>query len=177
MTILVGDPSGVLRQGDVCVVDFFPRWDVAKSQTVSSQSGTVAIQMSAWNSVKEGPDGGHLVVVCSHDCDVDNPRQRTGLLLAPVIKTPAHRGTELYATIMGSDQILDGVVHAAGLFPLSIPDVGGEATDVVIDFSSLISMGQPVRVIPMLREKKLYEMDDAMRVRFKMKLAAFVGRP
>lgn len=172
--MLAVDHATELRQGDVCTVPFFPRW-VSNSPTVVGDGGISAVQMSGWSAVRAAEDGSAMVVVCSHDCDVENPRARTGLLLAPVIKVPARPNTDEYQTIMSSHTPVNEAMEFINLFPLVLEDSSG-AKDVVVDFSAIISFGPPRDTSESLNSTKMFEMTDAERRLFKMKLAAFVGR-
>lgn len=177
MTLLADNPSDTLRQGDVCTVDHFPQWDVEKSPSLTLPNGTVGIQLAAWSPVQSAPGGGHLVVVCSHDCDVENPRSRTGILLAPLVKVPASHASPEYERIMGSGEVAGEELAYINFFPLELPVEEGDPSAVVADFSAIIAMGRPSSAIPKLVSTKLFEMDDFARSNFKTKLAAFVGRP
>lgn len=176
--MLEASPSGELRQGDVTSVPFFPQWDFTKSFQIVGEDGIRALQMSAWSSVQKSEDGRDLVVICSHDCDVANPRQRTGILLAPIVKVSASPGDARFDQIMNSQSPSpEGLFTQIQVFPLVLPagDIAVQA--YAIDFSAMISVGCKDGAIPELLAHKLHEMNDATRKAFKTKLAAFVGRP
>lgn len=171
-----GNPSGSLRQGDICAIPHFPKWDVEESSVLFKGDTQTSIQMDAWNRVHRIETGEHLVVVCSHDCDVDNPRQRSAIIVAPLIKVPASAGDPRYEEIMGSGD-MTGELSWINLFPLRIDLEEEDNTDVVADFSALTSMGRAEPAIRQLADSKILEMDDELRSNFKKKLGSFFGRP
>jgi hypothetical protein len=117
--MLTTDLGEQLRQGDVCSVQNFPRWTLDSTKVNTAKSAFMVVE--AWDRPLESDDGGRLVVVCSYDCDIENPRGRAGLLLAPVMKMPASPGSQREADILASDVRRDGQIGYANMFPLLLP--------------------------------------------------------
>jgi hypothetical protein len=167
-----------LRQGDICTVPFFPRWDLEKTPSVKLGDGIQAVQMMAWDPVVKAEDGSHLAMVCSHDCDLENPRSRSGVLIAPIISIPAKVGSDAFNTIVASHSMHENAYAHFPLFPFPLP--GAEGRDekwVVADFSSAMSFGRSGPVIEALLGTKKHQLTDEARVLFRTKLGTFLGRP
>ena len=164
-------PSGNLRQGDICGIKAFPLWDISATAEVTFPNGVDHLQLPAWHQVLED-DGLRLVVVCSHDCDLENPRSRTGLLIAPLVKVPANPNEDRFERIMASAVTTDDVFEYINLFPLTINHVHAAA-----EFSAITHIAQIRTAIEMLAGNKRAEMTEDTRAAFKKKLAAFLGRP
>lgn len=171
-----------LRQGDVCTVEHFPRWDLAKAMNSTLPDGTAKyIQIPTWDRVAQPVDSANrLVIVCSYDCDIENPRARSGILIAPVLKLSSK--DPRLAEIMASgtaQQTSDGSLSYShlNLFPLSLPAVEGDGTYVVADLSAMTSMGPAITAIDRLLGSKQFELTEMTRKAFRTKLAVFVGRP
>lgn len=163
-----------LRQGDIVEVVAYPQWAVNKSHAmVDSGGSTSAIIIPTMTKLlrQEQP----LVALCSHDCDMENPRGRTGILVAPVIPVPSSPG-ERHDEIMNSGDMSVDTISFGHLFPVEIARPEGIQKGV-IDFSAMTSMGPAQIVTSQLQSAKLYQMTDATRQNFRMKLAYFVGRP
>lgn len=172
-----------LRQGDICELDLFPHWNLGTALTVSGGSGATHLQLPAMPKVlpsKLHPERS-LAVVCSYDCDLENPRERTGLLIAPVLALSEKNAR--YDLIVGSAYLQtsdDGQKYFNYLqyFPLEIGHVTCVNTVMgVVDFSAITSFGRAIDAVKLLKERKLHELADDERVAFRAKLATFVGRP
>jgi hypothetical protein len=170
-----------LRQGDVCSVPSFPRWTPDSTKVDTARPALLVVE--AWDRPMKSNDGGRLVVVCSYDCDVANPRDRAGVLLAPVMRMPAPHGSPREAEILASDVVRDGKIGYANLFPLLLPteseDQPGVVEDqpAVADFSSMATLASAEAAIAALRATRFFTMTSSMRVAFKEKLALFLHRP
>jgi hypothetical protein len=117
-------------------------------------------------------------MVLSHDCEIENPRTRIGLSLAPILPWP-------YGDNYGSDESLDlmrsGSLSADStydfiqFFPVQVEE-GAESSWKVVDFSGMMSASPARKVVPMLKARKKLEMLEETRRDLKLKLAAFFGR-
>jgi hypothetical protein len=82
--VFVDAPAVELNQGDVCAVEAFPQWDLRSTPSVNVGGEVKYLQMPVWRKpVQEPGNGRTLICVVSYDCDIENPRSRTGLLVAP----------------------------------------------------------------------------------------------
>lgn len=176
-------PWPELRQGDICTLDLFPYWDVNKALTVSGLTGPSHLQIPGMDKVLPAkvPAGQRLVAVCSYDCDLENPRDRRGILLAPIFAlSPTDPRSE---GILGSDRLQTNdvgelVFNYLQLFPVSVDGLTTVPTPHgVIDFSAMTSLGKAAAVTGTLLTRKVAEMTEDQRLRFRSKLATFVGRP
>lgn len=174
----VESPGDALRQGDVCVIEGLPIWNVAGMTMRDARQELTSFIIPPHKTLQWSDlTGGSAVVVCSHDCDVENPRTRTGLVVAPLVAVPASRNDpDTYAKIMtsGDTSIEINFVH---LFPLEIPVEQGEARDAVADFSAITTVARANKAVEHLVSGKVLEMDDGTRESFRRKLALFFGRP
>ena len=118
------------------------------------------------------------VVVCSHDCDIENPKLRTGVILAPLLGYPQHPEPERQAQLRESRRPdSDSKYHYINLFPLEFDDTSlGLGDRMVVEFSAMLSAGRSKEAIRVLKGKKVLEMTDETREDFRQKLAAFFGR-
>lgn len=117
--MLTTDLGEQLRQGDVCSVPNFPRWTLDSTKVDTAKAALLVVE--AWDRPLESDGGGRLVVVCSYDCDIENPRGRAGMLLAPVMKMPASPDSQREVDILASAVRRDGQIGHANMFPLLIP--------------------------------------------------------
>ena len=163
-----------LRQGDVCSVPNFPRWTLDSTKVDTAKPALLVVE--AWDRPLESDDGGRLVVVCSYDCDIENPRGRAGILLAPVMKMPASPGSPEEADILASDTRRDGKIGYANLFPLLLP-AEPENQSAVVDFSAMATLASAKDANAALTATRLFTMDSSMRLAFKEKLSLFLHRP
>jgi hypothetical protein len=163
-----------LRQGDVCSVPSFPRWTPGSTKVDTARPALLVVE--AWDRPMKSNDGGHLVVVCSYDCDVANPRDRAGVLLAPVMNMPAKPGSTRQAEILASGVVRDGKIGYANLFPLLLP-AESENQPAVVDFSSMATLASAEAAIAVLTARRFFTMTSRTRVAFKEKLALFLHRP
>lgn len=187
--------SGELRQGDICFEWPFPFWNL-NSYQVSKQVTTGSLNSAVVNLLASGDS--LPVAICSHDCEVENPRGRTGLSLAPLLPWPysdlgSDESLELIQShVPGELQIDNRTVADAGvqaradsespraygfinLFPVNL---GSTETNGwrYIDFSAITAIGPPRKIKGQLLKGKRFEMEDETRDRFKAKLAAFFSR-
>jgi hypothetical protein len=169
----LAEPTTELRQGDICFEWPFPKWQFNGYLVASAPTGgspTTAL-VGLYEQGRPLP-----IVICSHDCDLENPRSRSGFVVAPVFPWPFDE--------MGSDNSLalinsripgqDGAYSHINLYPIKLPD--DQPDWRVIDFSAMTSVGSPNKAIPVLRKAKRFEMTDEVREAFSNKLAAFFIR-
>jgi len=121
-----------------------------------------------------------LVVVCSYDCDIENPRSRSGILIAPVMPLSPRdvRLQEILASGTPQEDE-DGNLSFSylNLFPLSLPRLEGDDTHAMADLSAITSMAPAPLAIDRLLASKKFELTEDTRKAFRTKLAVFVGRP
>lgn len=166
-------PSNELRQGDICFDWPVPKWQLSGYMVASEP----AAERSTMALVSVHSKGDRLpLVVCSHDCDLENPRSRSGVVVAPLLRWPdASMGSETSLGIISSYVPQDdGAYEYINLYPIKLPLDPPDYR--VVDFSSLTSIGSPVKSIPMLLNAKRFEMTDGARENFSNKLAAFFIR-
>lgn len=167
-------PTGDLRQGDICFSWPFPKWQMTSYQVTSSPAGPS--QATALVSLHEqGTD--IPLVICSHDCDLENPRGRLGFIVAPLFPWPSgiNITTEKGLTLVnsykpGPDNSYDHI----NLYPIKLP--GEDPEWRVVEFSAMTSISPPLKLVPILRKAKRFEMTDEAREYFGTKLAAFFIR-
>jgi len=119
--------------------------------------------------------GSVAVAICSHDCDVENPRSRTGIIVAPLCKVPARPGEDLYARILASGDT-STELNYINLFPF-VHKQGDTTLEAVIDFSAITSIAKAEKALPMLAKSRVLGCDDDTREAIGRKLAMFFGRP
>jgi hypothetical protein len=162
-----------LRQGDVCFEWPFPKWQLNGYSVAADPSGgnpTTALIGLHEQGVKLP------LIICSHDCDLENYRARLGFIVAPVLQWPfPDLGSDDSLALISSAVIGDdGSYDYINLFPLKLePDL---ADWRVVDFSGLTSVASPKKTTPVLLKAKRLEMTDETRVNFGNKLAAFFIR-
>jgi hypothetical protein len=173
--------GGSLRQGDLSTMDHFPFYNLEKARALVDLSGRpINLQLPIDDRiVSREPEGNPLVAVCSHDCDVENPQRRTGILVAPITRVPARVQDERHDLIMKSGkgiQLNDEIRYDfINLFPMTLPaELGGEC--VVVDFSALTSIGPARAARDRLTAGKCAQLDEAARAEFRNKLGSFVAR-
>lgn len=177
--MFIDPPQPALRQGDLAIVEAMPTWHVGNTGiTRSGNQQIVAMQLPLAKTVPLDSDG-RLVMVCSHSCDIENPRNRSGLLVAPIIKVPAgeqkekDRWTRIVSSHSPND---DNAFEYTHLFPVELPAALGGSW-AVVDFSSIISMGKAADAAEVLTANKAAELSDEYREKLQLKLAVFVGAP
>jgi hypothetical protein len=118
------------------------------------------------------------VLVCAHDCDIENMRDRRGLLVTPIVEEPSFEQEQRERLRRSHSTRRDAngnrgydFVH---LFPLRLT-VDGEETFRVADFSGMMSVGGKL-LLDKLCPAKTHEMDDRHRRKLQLKLSAFVSR-
>ncbi|QCB97102.1 hypothetical protein E5206_09315 [Arthrobacter sp. PAMC25564] len=140
------------------------------------------LQIPTWDRVAQPSDSTErLVVVCSYDCDIENPRGRSGILIAPTIAI-TNRDPRL-ADIMASGTPKDDLGGGLAFthlnlfpFPLTALNDSGEL-NVVADLSAMTSLGPAPLAIKQLAGSKKFELTENARKDFRTKLAVFLGRP
>ncbi len=71
----------------------------------------------------------------------------------------------------------DGLAFANyNMFPMRLT-VDGLEKDVVVDFAAMVSLADPNKSIPQLISTKMFELNDAARQFFQLKVALFMARP
>jgi hypothetical protein len=169
-------PSNDLRQGDICYDWPVPRW-LLNSYQITAEPGTTR-NLNAVLSLQAKGESLPLII-CSHDCDLDNPRNRLGFLVAPLLHWPGWPNPEMASDaslrmISSAVSAADGSYEFINIFPIKIPS---EPPDWrVVDYSSMMSISPPEKLVPVLKAHKRYEMTDEGRVSFANKLAAFFIR-
>lgn len=65
---------------------------------------------------------------------------------------------------------------AQNIFPMRLtrPEPG---EDAVVDFASMMSLAEPAKAIPILLTTKQFEMTEAARRFFQLKISLFMARP
>ncbi|MGW0183712.1 hypothetical protein [Nocardia sp. NPDC003345] len=167
-----------LRQGDICMVSSFPKWSVGDLAGVLPGTTKKGILVADWDRLVEVQQQ-KLVCVCSYDCDLENPRSRSGILLAPVIRLPASPGSPQHESISSSWRANDdGAFDHLNIFPLKFDSAGDEYPDhAVVDFSAASTLGTAEKAVQSLEKTKLFEMTDVFRTWFQKKIAIFYARP
>ncbi len=173
--LLLAEESNELRQGDICFEWPIPRWQL-NGYMVASEPASVnpSTAIVALHSKGESLP----LVVCSHDCDLENPRSRMGIVVVPLLNWPSS------VAPMGSDASLDivrsvvpdddGSYMHINLYPIKLPYETAEWR--IVDFSGLTSIGNPLKSLQHLMKAKRFEMTDECRKNFSNKLAAFFIR-
>lgn len=169
--------AGPLRQGDICVVPAFPIWDIDRAQRqVGPQDVTEGWVLPRHKALEwDQLSGSVAVAVCSHDCDLENPRERTGVIVAPLVRVPANPKDDRYAKIMASG-ITDTQIDYVSLFPVSYQD-SERSIEAVIDFSAMTSYAKADKAVPKLLSTRVIGCDEGTRESIRRKLALFLGRP
>jgi hypothetical protein len=162
-----------LRQGDICFEWPFPKWQLNGYSVAADPSGgnpTVAL-------IGLHEQGAKLpLVICSHDCDLENPRARLGFVVAAVFDWPfPDLGSDDSLALISSAVLgEDGSYDYINLFPLKFSN---DPVDWrIVDFSGMTSIASPRKATPVLLKSKRLEMTDETRVHFGNKLAAFFIR-
>ena len=159
-----------LRQGDVCVISHVPIWNLEKSSSLSGAAEGF-VQMPTWEQVARH-ENQCLVVVCTQCCDLENPRARTGVLVAPLMAVPTrHRNFEGISQAAIPDG--EGVWSYVNLFPLHVP---GRDELLAVDMSAAMTMATMKAATQHLLGNRLWSMSDAGRAQFRTKLGVLFGR-
>lgn len=164
-------PSDELRQGDICSDWMIPKWQPHTNQIVSDADGVARRTLVDLHG-KAGESSS--LALCSHDCDLENPRNRRGIIVAPVVDWPnGDMGSDLSLEIIGSRAPNSAGRYAhINLFPVNLGQLGWK----VVEFSALTSMISPKKFTDRLLKSKQFEMTDPTRRDFRLKLAAFLAR-
>lgn len=167
-----------LRQGDVCFVKGLPLWNLSSSSTQTDPQGVLTHFVIPPHKALQWDEltGAVAVAICSHDCDVENPRSRTGIIVAPIIKVPASVGSEAHTRIMASGDVSSGLDYVH-LFPVVLDDGKNDKRSAVIDLSAMVTVAKADAAIGTLAINRKYVMDEASREAFRTKIALFFARP
>lgn len=167
------DAASDLRQGDICALPNVPIWNVNRSSTMTG--GLLeGIVLPNWDKIAQIDDQ-YLVAVCTQCCDIENPRARTGVAIAPLMKVPARPGDDRHESIMGSwQQDVLGRYEYVNLFPLRPPIA--ELPAVVADFSAIITMAPMEVATDRLLRARRFSLEPDERTAFREKLAFMFGR-
>jgi len=119
-------------------------------------------------------------MVLSHDCEIENPRFRIGLSVAPILPWPFENdyGSDESLDLMRSGSLsADRTYDFIQFFPVQMrEEEGAEPRWKVVDFSGMMSASPARKVVPLLKAHKKLEMLEETRRDLKLKLAAFFGR-
>lgn len=182
MTAFLASPTDELRQGDVCGSWVLPKWafNSLELMTMPGKSPT---------GVRTGVHAQGeqlLVLVCSHDCEVENTRDRMGILVAPLFDPPYEDADPRAEAVRGSNRPKPS--GAAGedekaeefdfihLYPVLVSQAAREPRWLVADLSAITSMAPASKAVRALRDGKIAEMTDEEREAFQFKMAAFLAR-
>jgi hypothetical protein len=171
--VFLSETTSELRQGDICYSWPIPRWLLTDYHVLMTAEGKVAkVQVGVYERGADLP-----LVLCSHDCDLENPRERAGFLVAPLRPWPfGDMSSDSSLELVGASKIQNGSYAYINLFPVYLPEARQDQGWHVVDFSSIMSVGPPPKLVPILRKAKHLEMTEEARLLFKRKLAAFLGR-
>jgi hypothetical protein len=131
--------------------------------------------VESWSQPLASADGRRLAVVCSYDCDLEKPRARAGVLLAPLMPLPAPPGSEKAQSIMTSNVPVDDKIAHVSMFFIPI-EIGEGERLAVADFSSMMTLCPAKDAVAELLAHKYKEMTEDVREQFQDKLALFTTR-
>jgi hypothetical protein len=174
--LFLEEVSDELRQGDVCFDWVFPKWQLNEYQ-VASDASSGATNRAIIHVLASGAS--LPIMVLSHDCEIENPRTRIGLSVAPILPWPfGDHGSDESLDLMRSGSLsADSTYDFIQFFPVQLKEAeGAEPSWKVVDFSGLMSASPARKVIPLLKARKKLEMLEETRKDLKLKLAAFFGR-
>ena len=168
--------TGPLRQGDICVLPGFPIWNLDTTRrSVGPHDVTDRYIMPLHKAFEwDGLSGSVAVAVCSHDCDIENPRTRTGIIVAPLVRVPSRPGDDRYKAILASSDVTEQLDYV-NMFPVVYSDTDRQI-EAVIDFSAMTSMAKAETAIKVLLDARALGCDDETREAIGAKLAMFLGR-
>jgi hypothetical protein len=173
LSSFLAEPTDDLRQGDICFEWAYPKWDLNTYMVATSPTGgnSPAALLALHEKAVPVP-----IVLCSHDCELENPRNRLGIVVAPVLPWPfADKSDDRsLALINSASPGTDGSYEFIQTYPIRLPT--GQPDWRIIDFSGMQSVASPQKVLPILRKAKRFEMVDETRESFSYKLAAFFIR-
>jgi len=115
-------------------------------------------------------------MICSHDCDLENPNTLAGIHVAPIV--PPDVNDAKVETLRHSWRRDDeGNVAFGSLFPIPLQIVDNTDHDfAVADFSRMLPAGPMKKSRTILLKAKTHELTDEGREALQWKLAAFFGR-
>lgn len=178
--LFLDTPTAELRQGDIVSYSPVPRWMLNDLHLLAPHDGKPSRGLvSLFNKGAKLP-----VVVCSHDCDLENPRDRSGIVVAPILPWPplAENADQSLANSYrrfapDTEEPSLESYNFIHLFPIFFGEHGaGENERSVVDFSALTSAGPANKAVTILLKSKTHEMTDDFRGFFKDKIAAYFGR-
>jgi hypothetical protein len=176
---MLAEQGAQLRQGDLTTVKAFPRWTNDSAFFTPPGAipgrGSDLLAVLAKTKLMEYRDG-VLACVCSHDCDLENPRDRTAILLAPVGIVPQqHYQYEGIRASRAPDA--DGLYHHLTLYPYEVGLPGNDELVVcAADFSAITALHPAEQVLDALQRNRIWELDEIERREFKFKIAHFFAR-
>lgn len=84
---------------------------------------------------------------------------------------------------MSDDEAIEALARADGLafanynmFPMHLK-IDETERDVVVDFAAMASLAEPTKSITVLKSTKMFELNDAARTFFQLKVSLFMARP
>jgi hypothetical protein len=119
------------------------------------------------------------VLICSHDCDIENGNARAGILIAPVVPLPKKtaENPDALALLRNSwKRTASDDFEYPQFFPLIFDEDNPASEFALADFSRMMTACPMGKSKPMLLALKTREMTDEHRELLQWKLAAFVGR-
>ena len=163
-------PTGELQRGDVCGPLAFPSWRLTEYFSGNDQGSSSQRRLLVHGVAEEDV----YALICSHDCDVANPRDRRGILLAPVLPSPIRPDNERFPILEASAAPDGETWHYVNLFPIRL--AGPESPLLVADFSALTSAGPVSKASVILSEKRVAWLTNEFAVALERKLLVFIGR-
>jgi len=165
-----------LRQGDLCLIDPIPHWDVRQTTTQNGREGEIiSLIVPRAKQILSDARGKVLVAVCSQCCDLENQKGHMGVAIAPVRPIPlSPNDSDRRVALMSSGRrTAEGAFSWIHLFPLTSPL---DFQDGVIDWSAISTMAPHRAAIDDLLAGKGAQLKAEVRQQFRQKLAALFGR-
>jgi hypothetical protein len=164
--------DGQLNQGDLIASIDLPEWRLNDTGSQSLHVGDRPQRLVVHGALDQ------MVIVCSHDCDIDQVKggYRAGVIVAP-LGPPPRLTAEMQELLRDSWRLTaEGTFEFGHLYPVKLPGADDSGL-LVADFSRMISAGPGKAVVGMLLDRRTCSMDDDEQRRgFQLKLAAFFGR-
>jgi len=168
-----------LRQGDVVYAGHMPYWNLNTAQMIQKSQSRPAAMIVALRQDPPLP-----ILVVSGDCELENPRSRMGVLVAPIMKWPnqvrdADSSARLWESIRRQGEPPNATYSYANFWPLKVPetDLGAQEPQwMVADFSGMSTVSPAAKAIALFRERRRFEMDEEHRRLLQYKLAAYFLR-
>jgi hypothetical protein len=184
MFALNHDNPPSLRQGDVVADVFFPltRPGSLKYLATYSSGSDTNIKLEPFVEVPQGSRRSYVQAishgvlahgaVVSQCCDLDRKHPRTSFSLSRLIPFNRDRYKNVDALINNIDPWGPENPHFQFFYFGQIEGLDG---DYLADFGLLMSLGWPD--YDLILAKKVHQLDDLNRNKFRMKVGAFFGRP